>query len=67
MKSAGAMFGMSHAVYLTMSKSTLLLVGLGLIGLSWILMRIRGSVKDPAPLGYEDEAGFHFGAPLKKK
>jgi hypothetical protein len=50
-----------------MSKSTLSLLIAGVVGLSWILLRIRSSVKDPAPLGYQDEAGFHFGAPLKKK
>jgi hypothetical protein len=49
-----------------MSKSILSLLGIGVIGLSWILIRIRSSIKDSAPLGYEDEAGFHFGAPMKK-
>jgi len=49
-----------------MTKSTLSLLGIGVAGLSWILAKIRFSVKDSVPLGYEDEAGFHFGAPLKK-
>jgi len=49
-----------------MSKSTLFLLGIGVVALIWILLKIRSSMKDSAPLGYEDEAGFHFGAPLKK-
>jgi hypothetical protein len=50
-----------------MSKSTLLLLAIGVVGLVWILFRIRSSIKDSAPLGYEDEAGFHFGVPMNKK
>ena len=50
-----------------MSKSTLSVFGIGLVGLSWILVKIRNSIKGSAPVGYQDEAGFHFGAPLNKE
>jgi hypothetical protein len=50
-----------------MTKSTLSLLGLAAMGLSWIMLKIRSSIKNSAPLGYQDEAGFHFGAPLRKK
>jgi hypothetical protein len=49
-----------------MSKSTLSLLGIGVVGLIWIVVKVRSSFKDSAPLGYEDEAGFHFGPPLNK-
>jgi hypothetical protein len=50
-----------------MTKSTLSFLGIGVAGLSWILIKIRNTINDSVPLGYEDEAGFHFGAPMKKK
>jgi hypothetical protein len=50
-----------------MTKSTQAFLGIGVVGLSWILMKIRSSIKNSVPLGYEDEAGFHFGVPMKKE
>ena len=50
--------------------STLSLVAIGLVILTcvgWIAMRIRVSIRNPAPVGYEDEHGFHFGAPMEKE
>jgi hypothetical protein len=29
----------------------------------WIINKVRTSVAKTAPLGYEDEEGFHFGVP----
>jgi hypothetical protein len=49
-----------------MSKSTISLLGLGVVALSWVVTRIRKSFRNSAPVGYEDEAGFHFGPPLEK-
>ncbi len=50
-----------------MSKSTFSVVGIGALGLSWVVMKIRRSLTKSAPMGYEDDAGFHFGAPPKDK
>jgi len=50
-----------------MTKSTLSLVSVGVVGLSWLLARLQRKLSDSAPLGYEDEGGFHFGAPMNKE
>ena len=50
-----------------MSTRNFSLLAVGVAGLSWVFVKIRRSFTNSAPLGYEDEAGFHFGTPLKKK
>jgi hypothetical protein len=53
-----------------MSKNTLSIAAIGVVGLgcvSWVVRKIRGSLKNRAPMGYEDEDGFHFGAPMQHK
>ncbi len=50
-----------------MSKVSLTWMVLGLIAGGWFLERIRASFRDEAPLGYQDEGGFHFGAPSGRK
>jgi hypothetical protein len=53
-----------------MSKNTLSYVAFGVVGLGcvgWVVRRIAGVLRNTAPIGYEDEEGFHFGAPMQKK
>jgi hypothetical protein len=50
-----------------MSKSALSLMSVGVVGLSWIFWKIHRTLSNSAPLGYEDDAGFHFGAPVKEE
>jgi hypothetical protein len=50
-----------------MSKISITVVVLGGIVVGCFLAKIRASLRKGAPLGYEDEGGFHFGAPSGRK
>jgi len=50
-----------------MSNSTLSLVGVGALALIWVVMKIRRLLTKSAPMGYENDAGFHFGDPPKEE
>jgi hypothetical protein len=46
-----------------MNKGTLSFVALMVAVALRLIHKFRASVSQTAPLGYEDESGFHFGAP----
>jgi hypothetical protein len=50
-----------------MTISTLALAGISAFALIWLVMTIRRLLGKSAPMGYEDDAGFHLGDPPKEE
>jgi len=50
-----------------MNKGTLSFVALMVAVALRVLHKLRESAAQSAPLGYEDETGFHFGIPTFRK
>jgi hypothetical protein len=50
-----------------MNKGTTSFVALVVAVALWVIHKLRVSVDRSAPLGYEDESGFHFGVPTFDK
>ena len=46
-----------------MNKGAVCFVVLAALVTVWIINKVRTSIAKTPPLGYEDEAGFHFGVP----
>jgi hypothetical protein len=46
-----------------MNIGTVCIIVLAALVIGWIVNKVRTTIATKAPLGYEDEAGFHFGAP----
>jgi len=50
-----------------MNKGDVCLIVLAGLVTLWVFNKARTSIARTAPLGYEDEKGFHFGAPSVDK
>jgi hypothetical protein len=48
-----------------MNKGIVYLVMLAALVILWVTNKARTSIAKTAPLGYEDEEGFHFGVPSR--
>lgn len=47
----------------TLNKATLSLLSIATLIMAAIAAKVRATVDAQAPVGYEDEEGFHFGNP----
>ena len=50
-----------------MIKGTISFAALWVTMALWVIHKLRVLAEKTAPVGYEDEAGFHFGAPTCEK
>jgi hypothetical protein len=48
------------------NKASVSLLAMAALVIAAIAAKVRATVESQAPVGYEDEAGFHFGNPFGK-
>jgi hypothetical protein len=48
------------------NKASVSLLALAALVIAAIAAKVRATVESQAPVGYEDETGFHFGTPSGK-
>jgi hypothetical protein len=60
-------FGIKRAMKISMNKGTISFVALIVAVALRLIHKLQESASHAIPVGYEDEAGFHFGDPTVEK
>ena len=66
MKAGGILTAMKIVMDNNINKASVSLLALAALVIAAIAAKVRATVESQAPVGYEDEAGFHFGNPFGK-
>ena len=57
---------MTDRMHDTIQRATFWPLAISAVVIGLIAAKVRAKVNAQAPEGYEDESGFHFGAPLSR-